>query len=116
MYKSLNDLWTDRVYRRAYGDDVGYSSEKGVPMSRPGVGTIETGPSNPRATIPTGQVSPTSGPIQEIPAAFGPETVMPASLQAKKAEDYSSSEVKAAARAQSRLKSYLQKVNSGTLK
>ena len=116
MYKSLNDLWTDRVYRRAYGDDVGYSSEQGVPMSRPGVGTIETGPSNPRATIPNATMSAVTGPIQEIPAAFGPETVMPASLQDKKAENYSSREVKAAATAQSRLKNYLQKVNSGTLK
>lgn len=116
MYKSLDDMWTDRVYRRAYGEDIGYDSEKGVPSVRVGVGKIEDGPSSPRASIPNGKVSNVTGPIQSIPAAFATETVFPARLQAKKPEDYSLSEVKSAMKAQSRLKEYLNKVNTGQLK
>ena len=83
MYNSLDALWTDRVYRLAYGDDVGYNPSKGVPMVRAGVGNIESGPSKPKATIPSATMSAVTGPIQEIPAAFGPETVMPARLKGK---------------------------------
>ena len=116
MYNSLDALWADRVYRRAYGDDVGYNSAKGVPMTRSGVGAIENGPSSPRATIPSTTISPVTGPIQEIPGAFGPETVMPARLQAKPADKYGSAEKKSIMKAQSRLKDYIKKVNSGQLK
>ena len=116
MYKSLNDLWTDRVYRNAYGDDVGYDSEKGTTMVRAGVGTIEDGPSSPRAKIPTGQVSNIGTPVAENPAAYGPETVMPARLKTKPSNSYSTSEQRSAMKAQSRLKDYLSKVNTGTLK
>jgi len=116
MYKSLDDRWTDRVYRQAYGEDVGYDSEKGVPTVRVGVGKIENGPSSPRAKIPTGKVSDVSGPLQSIPAAFATETVMPARLQSKTADDYAVAEQKSALRAQSHLKDYLNKVNTGQLK
>ncbi len=109
-------MWTDRVYRKAYGEDIGYDSEKGVPTVRVGVGKIENGPSSPRATVPTGKVSNVTGPIQSIPAAFATETILPARLRAKKQEDYSKSEVRAAMKAQSRLKDYLNKVNTGQLK
>jgi hypothetical protein len=116
MYKSLEDLWTDRVYRKAYGDDIGYDSEKGVPTLREGVGKIEDGPSNPRARIPSGKVSNVTGPIQSIPTAFSTETVLPARLQAKTQEDYSKSEVRSAIKAQTRLKNYLNKIKTGQLK
>ena len=116
MYNSLDALWTDRVYRRAYGEDVGYDPAKGVPMTRAGVGSIESGPSSPKATIPSATMSPVTGPIQEIPGAFGPETVMPARLQAKAADKYGNSEKRSIMKAQSRLKDYLKKVNSGQLK
>ena len=116
MYNSLDALWTDRVYRRAYGEDVGYDPAKGVPMTRAGVGSIESGPSSPKAKIPNATMSPVTGPIQEIPGAFGPETVMPARLQAKPADKYSNSEKRSIMKAQSRLKEYLKKVNSGKLK
>ena len=116
MYKSRDEMWTDRVYRQAYGEDIGYSSENGGPAVRVGVGKIETGPSNPRATIPTGQISDISVPIQSIPAAFATETVMPARLQSKTVDDYSTAEQKSALRAQAQLKNYLNKVNTGQLK
>jgi hypothetical protein len=116
MYNSLDALWTDRVYRQAYGEDVGYDPAKGVPMTRAGVGSIESGPSNPKAKIPNATMSPVTGPIQEIPGAFGPETVMPARLQAKTADKYGNSEKRSIMKAQSRLKDYLKKVNSGKLK
>ena len=116
MYNSLDALWTDRVYRQAYGEDVGYDPAKGVPMTRAGVGSIESGPSNPKAKIPNATMSPVTGPIQEIPGAFGPETVMPARLQAKTADTYGNSEKRSIMKAQSRLKDYLKKVNSGKLK
>ena len=67
MYNSLDALWTDRVYRRAYGDDVGYNSAKGVPMTRSGVGAIESGPSSPRATIPSATMSPVTLPMAASP-------------------------------------------------
>ena len=116
MYNSLDALWTDRVYRQAYGEDVGYDPAKGVPMTRAGVGSIESGPSSPKAKIPNATMSPVTGPIQEIPGAFGPETVMPARLQAKTADKYGNSEKRSIMKAQSRLKDYLKKVNSGKLK
>ena len=116
MYNSLDALWTDRVYRQAYGEDVGYDPAKGVPMTRAGVGSIESGPSSPKAKIPNATMSPVTGPIQEIPGAFGPETVMPARLQAKTADKYGNSEKRSIMKAQSRLKDYLKKVNSGQLK
>ena len=116
MYNSLDALWTDRLYRRAYGDDIGYSSEKGVPMKRIGVGTIEDGPSSPRASKPSATMSPVTGPIQEIPGAFGPETILPAKLQAKSADKYGNTEKKSMMKAQSRLRDYIKKVNSGQLK
>ena len=116
MYNSLDALWTDRVYRRAYGDDVGYDPAKGVPMTRSGVGSIESGPSSPRAKIPNATMSPVTGPIQTIPGAFGPETVMPARLQTKTKDDYGKSEIGSIMKAQLRLKDYLKKVNSGKLK
>jgi hypothetical protein len=116
MYKSRDEMWTDRVYRQAYGEDVGYDSKVGGPAVRVGVGKIETGPSNPRATIPTGQISDISAPIQSIPAAFATETVMPARLQSKTVDDYSTAEQKSALRAQAQLKNYLNKVNTGQLK
>ena len=116
MYKSLDDRWTDRVYRKAYGEDVGYDSEKGVPSVRVGVGKIENGPSSPRAKIPNGRVSDISGPIQSIPAAYATETVMPARLQSTAREDFGRAEQRSALRAQSLLKDYLNKVNTGQLK
>lgn len=116
MYKSLDDRWTDRVYRQAYGEDIGYSSEKGGPAVRVGVGKIENGPSNPRAKIPNGKVSNISTPVQSIPAAFATETVMPARLQSKTKDDYGKADLNAVMKAQVNLKSYLNKVNTGQLK
>ena len=116
MYKSLGDRWTDRVYRQAYGEDIGYSSEKGGPAVRVGVGKIEDGPSNPRAKIPNGKVSNISTPVQSIPAAFATETVMPARLQSKTKDDYGKADLNAVMKAQVNLKSYLNKVNTGQLK
>ena len=116
MYKSKDEMWTDRIYRQAYGEDIGYSSEKGGPAVRVGVGKIEDGPSNPRASIPTGQVSNISTPIQSIPAAFATETVMPARLQSKTKDDYAKTELNAVMKAQLNLKNYLNKVNTGQLK
>jgi hypothetical protein len=113
MYNSLNALWTDRVYRRAYGDDVGYNSAKSAPMTRSGVGAIENGPSIPRADTPSATMSPVTGPIQEIPAAYGPETVLPTRLQAKPADKYGNAERKSMMLAQSRLKDYMSKMSSG---
>ena len=109
-------MWTDRVYRQAYGEDIGYDGKVGGPAVRVGVGKIENGPSSPRAKIPTGKVSSTSGPIQSIPAAFATETVMPAQLQSKTTDDYGVAEQKSALRAQLQLKNYLNKVNTGQLK
>lgn len=116
MYKSLDDRWTDRVYRQAYGEDIGYSSEKGGPAVRVGVGKIENGPSNPRAKIPNGKVSNISTPVQSIPAAFATETVIPARLQSKTKDDYGKADLNAVMKAQVNLKSYLNKVNTGQLK
>ena len=116
MYKSLDDRWTDRVYRQAYGEDIGYSSEKGGPAVRVGIGKIENGPSNPRAKIPNGKVSNISTPVQSIPAAFATETVMPARLQSKTKDDYGKADLNAVMKAQVNLKSYLNKVNTGQLK
>jgi len=116
MYKSLDDRWTDRIYRQAYGEDVGYDSERGVPTVRVGVGKIENGPSSPRVSIPNAKVSLVSGPFQSIPAAFATETVMPARLQSKTTDDYGVAEQKSALRAQLHLKDYLNKVNTGQLK
>ena len=113
MYNSLDALWTDRVYRNAYGNDIGYDAAKGVPMTRSGVGAIENGPSNPRAKIPSATMSPVTGPIQVIPAAFGPETVMPARLKTETKDDYENSELRSIMKAQSRLKDYLKKINNG---
>jgi len=109
-------MWTDRVYRQAYGEDVGYDGKAGGPAVRVGVGKIETGPSNPRAKIPNGQVSNISTPIQSIPAAFATETVMPARLQSKTKDDYAKTELNAVMKAQLNLKNYLNKVNTGQLK
>ena len=116
MQRSLDDLWTDRLYRQAYGNDIGFDSAKGTPTLREGVGKIENGPSSPRAKIPNGKVSPTTGPIQAIPAAYATETVLPARLVSKKPEDYDKAELTAAIKAQSTLKDYLNKVNMGQLK
>jgi len=116
MYKSRDEMWTDRVYRQAYGEDVGYDSEKGGPSVRVGVGKIEDGPSSPRARIPNGQVSNISTPIQSIPAAFATETVMPARLKSKTKDDYGKADLNAVMKAQSQLKSYMNKVNTGQLK
>ena len=116
MYKSRDEMWMDRVYRQAYGEDVGYSSEKGGPSVRVGVGKIEAGPSSPRAKIPNGQVSNISTPIQSIPAAFATETVMPARLKSKTKDDYGKADLNAVMKAQSQLKSYMNKVNTGQLK
>ena len=116
MYKSRDEMWTDRVYRQAYGEDIGYSSEKGGPAVRVGVGKIEDGPSNPRAKIPNGKVSNISTPVQSIPAAFATETVMPARLQSKTKDDYGKADLTSVMKAQSQLKTYLNKVNTGQLK
>ncbi len=116
MQRSLEDLWTDRLYRQAYGNDVGFDGVRGLPMLREGVGKIEDGPSNPRAKIPDGKVSATKGPIQKIPAAYATETMTPTVLMAKKPEDYDKAQRSAAMKAQLTLKDYLNKVNTGQLK
>ena len=114
MLKSLDDLWTDRVFRMTYGDDIGYNSETGSASARYGVGTIENGPSIPRVSVPDGQISAISTPVQSIPAAFASETVLPKHLLAKKPETYSKSEVQSAANAQARLKSYIKSLRKGS--
>jgi len=113
MLKSVDDLWSDRVFRMAYGDDIGYDSSTSGASARYGVGNIEKGPSIPRAKVPDGQISMISTPVQSIPAAFATESVLPSHVATKKPESYAKAEVSAAKKAQARLKSYINKVKTG---
>ena len=116
MLRTKEDFWTDKVFGAAYGNDVAYDGEKGIPIVRAGVGKLETGPTGPRAYIPSANAAPVAAPIQRIPTAYAISTVVPVEITPKTADQYAKTDVKAAQLAQLRLESYLSKVRSGQLK
>ena len=80
MIKTKKDQYVDEVFRKAYGQEYTWDSENDTLAKRYGVGTIEDGPSNPKVTIPTGQVAQKIHETVEIPAAIAPSSVARADL------------------------------------
>jgi hypothetical protein len=80
VIKSKEDIILDEIFRQAYGQGYTWDSANNTLALRKGVGTIEDGPTIPKARIPTGKVANKTHKIADVPVAIMPTSVKPADL------------------------------------
>ena len=75
VLKTKKDIYTDQIFSDIYGIDSTYDAKSGGVAARSGVGTIESGPTIPRAKNPTVGKVTASNPQADIPTAQFASTV-----------------------------------------
>ena len=113
VHRTQNDVYTDMVIRNAYGLDTQYDGETGGLIARKGVGTIQNGPSIPKAKNPKIKVVQAIIPEADIPTAIAATTVEPANLGNSAKRELTNSQIKRLKTAKSRAIAFSAK-SSGT--
>ena len=87
MLKSKEDILVDQIFRSTYGQDYTWDSDSQALAYRRGAGRLQDGPTKPKVTVPTGQVTDLSPKQAVIPTAVAASSVAPASLSASVGDD-----------------------------
>ena len=106
VHRTQDDAYTDMVFRNAYGMDTQYDGETGGLIARKGVGTIEDGPTIPRAKNPKIREVKASIPQADIPTAIAATSVKSVDLGGAASRELTSSQYERLATAKSRASAY----------
>ena len=106
VHRNQSDAYTDMVFRNAYGMDVQYDGGTGSLIARKGVGTIEDGPTIPKAKNPKIGKVIVAIPEADIAAAVAATSVESVDLGGAASRELTSSQYDRLATAKSRASAY----------
>ena len=106
VHRTQDDVYTDMVFRKAYGMDVQYDGAAGGLVARKGVGTIEDGPTIPKAKNPKIREVKAAIPQADIPTAIAASSVKAVDLGGTISRELTGSQYDRLAAAKSRASAY----------